>query len=67
VVKIDDQFAIIDHDRYYTRLTKSLDKQLFLFSLSAHAAGQFSLGCPVLHGGRIGGQFDRIGSEQFEF
>jgi hypothetical protein len=31
-VKIDDQFAIIDHDRYYTRLTKSLDKQLLLFA-----------------------------------
>jgi len=31
-VRIDDQFAITDHDRFYTRLTKSLDKQLLLFT-----------------------------------
>jgi hypothetical protein len=32
VVESHDQFAIIDHDRYYTRFTKSLYKQLFLFT-----------------------------------
>jgi hypothetical protein len=31
-VKTDDQFAIIDRDRFYTRLTKSLDKQLLIFA-----------------------------------
>jgi hypothetical protein len=29
-VESHDQFAIIDHDRFYTRLTKSLGKQLLL-------------------------------------